>query len=193
MKYVLIISLIFSVITFAETNSTTNQNNVNVSRIVQQQIKNARQKQNNDRIKILPQKSKENILESSISYFEGMNTTILKLIFLLFSSVAAASVVVVKRKKQNEKLSPEKQLKNNIYLIRKEQLIKDENKKLKKVRLKLRKETDFNETEEYKITSKAKNLNISKGELLLAARIKLHEEARMKKLKMQKSKVQRSR
>ncbi|QQS35501.1 MAG: hypothetical protein IPM56_14795 [Ignavibacteriales bacterium] len=103
--------------------------------------------------------------ESGIDY----RVTVLSAAVLL-----AAGVVSFRRIRINRK-SGFKNLKQNINLLREEKIIKSADKKLSRLRTALKKSADTMGDLEKSVSSTAKNLNIAKGELMLAAKIKSFE------------------
>lgn len=85
----------------------------------------------------------------------------------------AAGIVSIRRIKLGRKSL--KGLKNNINLMREEKIIKPADKKLSQLRSKLKKSTEQLGSLDEAVSLTAKNLNIAKGELMLAAKIKSFE------------------
>lgn len=98
-------------------------------------------------------------------------------IALLSSAVLlAAGIVSIRRIKLSRKSL--KGLKNNINLMREEKIVKPADKKLSQLRSKLKKSTEQLGSLDEAVSLTAKNLNIAKGELMLAAKIKSFELAK---------------
>ncbi len=85
----------------------------------------------------------------------------------------AAGIVSIRRIKLSRKSL--KGLKNNINLMREEKIVKPADKKLSQLRSKLKKSTEQLGSLDEAVSLTAKNLNIAKGELMLAAKIKSFE------------------
>lgn len=99
-----------------------------------------------------------------------------KFMLILFVSVAAAAVVIYRRRKTTQKESKDKVLKENIQLIREERLVKQSNPYLNEIRKRLKDGPGRIQLNDIIVTKTARDLKISKGEILLANRIHNHEK-----------------
>jgi hypothetical protein len=99
---------------------------------------------------------------------------------VLFSAAMFLAIVIIirrKRIKKHSKKSPQ-DYKKRIGMIREEKPIRVQNPALSKIRTRLIKKPGYKSLNGNLITSKAKELNISKGEILLLQKIRHHQLAR---------------
>ena len=96
-----------------------------------------------------------------------------QILFLINASFIAAMVVVIRRRKLQLEQLKVSDLKNNIKKLRAEQLGSLSDSKLKKIRTGLFKKNIIIDNNGLNITSLAKKLSISKGEVHLAAKLNL--------------------
>ncbi len=125
---------------------------------------------------------KENILNTTLLNAKkgnkSTNDFMLKFYILGGASIAAFSFVYIRRKFLKLVLKPDKSLKNNIKTIRGENLIKRERPQLKSIRSKLVNSPVILNNHGKSLPSVARELNISQGEIILAAKIKSYELAK---------------
>ncbi|MBU1101662.1 MAG: hypothetical protein KKA84_14780 [Bacteroidetes bacterium] len=98
--------------------------------------------------------------------------------FLLLVTASAIAVVVVyfRRKTSAKKEDKDKILKKNIKLMREERIVKKDNPYLNEIRKRLKDGPGRTQLNDIIITKTARDLKISKGEILLANRIHNHEK-----------------
>lgn len=172
-------------------DTTASADSISLSGIVASQIAAARQKQLNDSVntaqvpvvKQEPAKSEltgiaAGILEKARGFYNANTDLVLKAAFLLSVSLAVFIIVFIRRRRLRPKKKFESTLKNNIRKLREEKIEFSINPDLKMMRKNLVQDPSFNFTSHDSISRTARELNISKGELMLAARIKSHEMAR---------------
>lgn len=97
-----------------------------------------------------------------------------KVAILSGAAVIAIGFISFRRIKFSKKSGVNK-LKKNINLMREEKFVRSTDKKLSQLRSKLRMNAEYFSMKENSVSAKAKGLNISKGELMLAAKIKSFE------------------
>jgi len=90
-------------------------------------------------------------------------------------SFAAFLVVIVRRKKLDTKKTIKRDTKDGIKLIREERVKDKKDSKLSQIRNKLIGSTSAFQLTNDSVSKNARELNIAKGEIYLAARIKSHE------------------
>jgi len=160
--------------------TATLKDTINISNMVQKQIESARQKEIqikkiNAEAAILPlvEENAKSILGlnpmpflSSIYFSKGF--------ILIYASIFIALFIFIKRVK-NKKNDSAQNLKNAINILRNEVAVKKQNKKLEKLRRKIHASNQLSNFGEQEIIKIAKKLQISKGELLLAVKIKSHQ------------------
>jgi hypothetical protein len=117
----------------------------------------------------------------------SMNSTVQRGIIYYFNSIplhykifiaAALSIllmIVLRRALIAVSRRAKKSLREKIAMLREERVISKENKKLKNSRQQLKNSKTIFEASERQISKAAKELDLAKGELLLAARLKLFE------------------
>jgi len=176
-----------------ETVSQLQNNNidsVNISQMVLSQIAAARKKETEKEskpvIKVQAKKVKKagnswtSIFVKLRNNIPLSNDDFMKAVILIAFSVMVFVVVFLRRIKNRLHKSDKKEkssdnLKKNISILREEKPLKIKyKKKLKLIRSKLSKNYSMNPTND-SLTRTARELNIAKGEVLLAARIKAHE------------------
>lgn len=94
----------------------------------------------------------------------------LKLAVLSGAAIAAFGFVSFRRIKLN-KTTGLKTLKKNINLMREEKFVVTANKRISRLRSELRKNPEYLVVKDKSVSKTAKDLNIAKGELMLAAKI----------------------
>ncbi len=160
---------------------------LNISQMVQQQIEDARIKELSrnvfgDRKNIAQDENQKSQLfgsENLLSIISNIPTD--RTFILLFASLLVAVALIINRLRNRPKDSSEK-LKNAINILRSESALKKENyrlnrqgKKLEKLRKKIHASRELKSFGEQDIIKAAKKLQISKGELMLAVKIKSHQ------------------
>ncbi len=158
---------------------------VNISNIVAAQIKQAHKKQLEEQQQkktavvqssnIKPVKAETHSLITLPGFFYKLSDTGIKVLILVFASIIAASVVFIRRKKYSKKFAANQTLKNNIKLLREERIFVKQSPKLSNVRNSLGRSPSLYNNGRESILKIAKELNISQGEIYLAAKIKAHE------------------
>ncbi len=158
---------------------------VNIRQLVAAQIEHARKEQvleksNRKRmVSKVPVNSYNAVDKSLLNNMPGsLNAyykTVLKISFLGFISIIAALIIYFRRRLRVRTAFVNKTFKDNIKLLREEKLFVKNNPKLSKLRNELGSSPEaFNYSKE-RISKTAKDMNISKGEILLAAKIKAHQ------------------
>ncbi len=122
---------------------------------------------------------KAGTIEQSVIALPGILYTFssagIKVVILAFASIIAALVIVLRRKKSSKIFRTRQALKNNIKLLREEKIFIKQNNKLSGIRFKLKNSPTLYGHSKEGLLKAAKSLNISQGEILLAAKIKSHE------------------
>ncbi|MDF1611237.1 hypothetical protein [Stygiobacter electus] len=191
MKKYLIIILFLTLSTFAQTIDTLNfapTDSVDIKAIVQQQIKEAIKKKSYIQQIALPIENKNNSLKIEKANTKNAPTAKVDLFAKIFASLPlqykiylSLSLIIIlfvllRRTLFQLKRKSTKKFKERIVLLREEKIGGSiVNKKKKQIRLKLKDNPITLKQNEKEIALSSKQLNISKGELLLAARLKLLE------------------
>ena len=115
-----------------------------------------------------------NIMEKIGELLAKSNEDMARVVLLGGSTFLVFGTVLIRRIKIKKKSIRRKKLVKNINSIREEKVVVKEDPKLKEVRTKLKSNPEYF-SEENSFDETAKELNISKGELLLAAKIKSYE------------------
>ncbi len=185
MRFWLIIFFIGLIINagFSQDYSEKTSDSVDVRALVQSQVDIAREKEKEDQLKnekindkIAVKENKE--VSNNLSSFEPFSNTIFikSGVIILFAGFIF-SFVLLRRKRSNSKKDFNKIFKENINLIRSEKLMsREEDPALNDLRNRLVK---WEAPTSRSISSKAKALQISKGELILAAKIKSYQLAQI--------------
>ena len=130
----------------------------------------------------IQQTPKENILNTKLIAEEkgtkSSNDFLLKFYILGGAAFAAFSFVFIRRKILNRTKRPDNSIKNNIKTMRNENLIKRDRPQLKSIRSKLVNSPVILNNHGKSLSSVARELNISQGEIILAAKIKSYELAK---------------
>ncbi len=167
--------LIFVVFGAVHPQTPDNSDSVSVKKIVQMQIENALQKKNRTHSEIAANKTNKKIetkllvKPSSLSLLRyTANPLYIKIGIMILASLTVFVWVFLRRRR---KKSGNDRLKENIGLMRREKFIKNIDPQLKEIRTKLclTASTLSNEKE---VTAKARQMNIAKGELMLAMKMK---------------------
>jgi hypothetical protein len=114
------------------------------------------------------------VIEKIREFLYKANKDMARVALLAGSTFLVFGTVLIRRVKIKKKNIRRKKLVKNINSIREEKVVAKDNPKLKNVRTKLKNNPE-NFGEENSFGETAKELNISKGELLLAAKIKSYE------------------
>lgn len=186
MKFLFLFVLISASLLIAQTNSVDSssavslQDSVCISDLVQQQIKYAMEKQSIQTepiINVAAQAEIKQPVNKEIPSFLSSRPLHVKIflagsIVILLAFSFRRTLLVLKKK---SKLA----LKNKIAMLREEKVVTKTNPKLEDARKKLRNSKSIFDASEKHISKVAKELNIAKGELLLASRLKLFEIGKM--------------
>ncbi len=169
----------------ANDSSMSSADSVNISQLVAAQIQQARDRQLSAQAVTaanqtkLPQvktiKTVQAVSGNSPIVFQISYDTMMKILILGSASVMAVLVVFIRRKRYNKKFNAKKSFKDNIKSLREEKLFVKNNPKLSEVRNKLGSSPSIYNYSKEGVSNAARDLNISKGEILLAAKIKAHE------------------
>ena len=111
-------------------------------------------------------------IKTAFSSLEVMNN---KFSILGFATILIFSVVIIRRKILSRQKVNKNSLKENIKLLREEKAVKKFNPKLTGIRNSLIHDSSTFANPKAGISKIAKELNIAKGEILLAAKLKSHE------------------
>ncbi len=157
-----------------------NSDSVNISEMVQKQIESARKKEL-ERSKKTSQASIFPIITKNVKPIKGLSPTSLfssiyfgKIFILLYASILISMFIIIKRLR-NKKNNSSNNLKTAINILRNEVVVKKYDKKLDKLRRKIHSSNELKNFGEQEIISTAKKLKISKGELMLAVKIRSHQ------------------
>ncbi len=169
------------------SNISSNQagsDSINISQIVQQQIDAARKKQLEEQQKAslnVVLKARENKAGGVEYFFANLRKSIplsddlLMKFSILGSAAFLASLFIFMRRFRGRKKSAKTDLKRNIKLLREEKIFSKKDKKLSGLRTKLSGAPSTYELSNRAVARNARDMNIAKGEIYLAARIKSHE------------------
>ncbi len=169
------------------SDSLTSSDSVNISQMVQAQIDAARKKQLEEQQKAslnVVLKAKENKAGGFEYVLANLRKTIplsddlLMKISILSSAAVLTSLFIFIRRFRGRKKSAKTDLKKNIRLLREEKIFSKKDKKLSGLRTKLSGAASTYELSNRAVARNARDMNISKGEIYLAARIKSHEMKR---------------
>jgi hypothetical protein len=182
MKSLLLFVLMSASLMIAQTKSVDSsfvssiQDSICISDLVQQQIKIAREKQSIQTTAIINVAAKAEINQPINKEFIGFFSSLpLHIKIFLSLSIAILFTVLFRRTLLVLKKKSAQALKNKITMLREEKVVVKTNSKLEEARKQLRNSKSIFETSEKHMSKTAKELNISKGELLLASRLKLFE------------------
>ena len=172
-------------------DTTASADSVSLSQIVASQIAAARQKQISDSLEAAKAPAVKTeappaqnigiageLLERARSIYYENTDIVLKTAFLLAVSIVAFIIILLRRRKSRPKELQETSLKKNVRMLREEKMEFNINPELKMMRKRLLHDPSINFTSRDSISRTARELNISKGELMLAASIKSHEMAK---------------
>ncbi|MEG8945576.1 hypothetical protein [Rosettibacter firmus] len=169
-----------------KSTDTITGDSINVKSIVEQQILAAKLKMEQEKLEKNNINNSYEVNVSNVPAFKPKKTLVqlflnlsfeVKLLlifsFFLFLLIAIRRIILKVQKKAKQGL------KNKIKLLREEKVISKVEDKKSKSRRTLIHDLPLNRLTEKNITKKAKELKISKGELMLAARLKYLEYERM--------------
>jgi hypothetical protein len=185
-------------------NISTGADTVNIRQMVIAQIENARKKQIQDSLtaqdtnKVANVPAKAVLISQAVVTLKHDNNSTngnaflayvepfiqivrmptemtIKLAVMGFASIAAFLFVYVRRKKMSVKKTIKRNTKDGIKLIREEKVKDYRDGKLSLIRNKLLNSTSAFLLSKDSVSKNARELNIAKGEIYLAARIKSHE------------------
>lgn len=176
LKFILLLLAISFCYSYGQ-NIIPENNDVNVKSYVDKQIKEAKTK--NDAKKSQTLTVKKNKIEPSFSlsaFLIDYKDSILKGFFLIDASILAALVILWRRRRLKIESLKSELIKNNIDLIREEKIGLKLSKKNDNKKSKLFGKESISIKNGESITKLAKKLSISKGEVHLAAKMKMLAE-----------------
>ncbi|KAF0151664.1 MAG: hypothetical protein FD143_1797 [Ignavibacteria bacterium] len=200
MKTILAILIFVSVLCFAqtiETKETASADSIDLHALVAKQISDAIARQKQDELnpkleekhitletnttqKPVEREQLKPVQAESSPFLSVLTSVPWQYKVFAFASAVLLGLVFTRRIVLSFARSSKKALKKKIGLMREEKIGgSKENPKLAKVRKSLKDNLDMLKQPDAKIGKKAKQLNISKGELLLAARLKLFEVGKL--------------
>lgn len=165
---------------------------IDISDLVKQQIASARQKaltaesappvnnvRKENQTTVIPPQIKTVHKENGRPYLKFLSRFPVSYIIFLVLSALIIGALTFRRFSLFFKKKFKDDLKKKITMIREEKLISKENKKQTKLRKTLTKNPVLNKINEKSITKTARNMNVTQGELILAARLKYLEYGKM--------------
>ncbi|MFA3783864.1 hypothetical protein ABRY23_12455 [Melioribacteraceae bacterium 4301-Me] len=170
-KFLLLLVLVNPILGFSEASNSTDS--IDVKKLVQLEIQKAIQKKSTPHVALkVDNKINENIKQKNIyinkKFSFSANSLNIRIAVMLFAAVAAFLVVYIRRRKRNKPIKSN--LKENIQLIREEKFIRKIDPRLKEIRTKLCL-TASTLSDEREVVTKARQMNIAKGELMLAMKM----------------------
>ncbi len=167
------------------TSTVSKNDSVNIRQLVAAQIENARKAQLVEKsvvkkaaVPVVGSGNKRTgiyFFNNMPGYLNAFYNTILRISYWGIISLLAALLIYLRGRLFLKKSSGKRSIKDNIKLLREEKLFVRKNPKLSKIRKEIgRSPATFNYSNE-RIARTAKDMNIAKGEILLAAKIKAHE------------------
>ena len=182
MKSLFFFVLISASLLMAQSNSADSstavqaQGSVSLSDLVKQQINIAKEKQSVQTTPVVNVTAKEEVIQPVNEEKPGfLASRPLHVKIFLAGSIVILFAFSFRRTLLALKKRSTLTLKNKIALLREEKVIAKTNPKLENARKKLRDNKSIFDVSEKHISKVAKELNVAKGELLLASRIKLFE------------------
>ncbi|MCX6169933.1 MAG: hypothetical protein NTX65_11365 [Ignavibacteriales bacterium] len=174
-------SLLFAQSKSVDSSSTVSlKDGVRISDLVQQQINKAKEKQSIQTVPIVKVVTQSGINQPVNKEIPGFFSSLPLHIKLFFSiSIVILLVITFRRAILAFKKRASQILKNKITMLREEKVVTRTNPKLEEARKKLRNSKSIFDTTDKHISKVAKGLNIAKGELLLASRLKIFEIGKM--------------
>ena len=155
---------------------------VNINEMIQKQIASAQQKQTEQKPKPVVQVKqavKPQVNKAAVKQPETQKSS-MSLNLILFAAGSALILFYFVFRKEIAKIGSKKaKLKNNIKLLREERLIVKTKEKKNNIRTRLVEDTVQMSSKEVSVPVIARERNVSQGEILLAARIKSYEMARV--------------
>lgn len=172
-KIILYLIIGISFVSFAQTNgSSGKKEKVNIKNIVKNEASIAREKElreNKENAVI----NKTTVLDSEANYTLSTNV----IVFIAASLFIILFFLWRGQLPQGRGLSSD--LKKNINLLRQEKLVVEKTGRKKAKRIRLIADSAKNGTKEIALSPRAKEMGVSEGEVLLAARIKSYEMAKV--------------
>ena len=194
MKKLIFIVFCFQISSFAQVADSVNfasTDSINIRAMVEEQILNAMLKQSQPQVSTANEKDVISVPVKEVTHkvengkTNNAEINIFTRLFYriplqykvyLFLSTAILFGLIFRRSLLHFKKASIKKLKNRIALLREEKIGGSiVNPKKRKLRLELKENLSIIKPSEIEIAKTAKQLNISKGELILAARLKLLE------------------
>jgi hypothetical protein len=182
MSLVLLSSLLFAQTTAIDTSANVaQQDSSQINKMVRQQIENAKIKASapgtsnnlNEKIKV-PENNTAQIIQENNLILLIMNQPVHIKIFLVFVVVVLLTIIM-RRTILAMSRRTKQVFKAKIAMIREEKVFIEENPYLKSTREQLKGNKIIFNANEKQISKTAKEMNLAKGELLLAARLNLFE------------------
>lgn len=163
----------------------TAKDSICISDLVQKQIDLAIEKQSlqnapvvtEAKINLVPKVAVPPLVNDPFSNF--IKTLPLHIQIFISASFLILLLLLIRRAVLSVKRRSMRTLKDKISSIRQERVFPKENSKLNEKRRKLKNSKSIFDTTEFHISKLAKKLNIAKGELLLASRLKQYEIGKM--------------
>lgn len=184
------LSLLIVVFSFvglnANSNTTENksaEDSLYISKLVNQQINDAVTKQNQPTKTIsAPAKKKVvlpvPIIENKASMFEGLSSINIKLLIFAISTMMVITFVFFRRRMMSLTTRKISGYKDTIDLLRSERLRVRTGNKMKSIRGNLITFSIADARQEQYVTKKARELNVSREEILLASKLKEHQSVK---------------
>lgn len=157
---------------------------VNISDIVRDQIERAKMKQSAVVIPEVVREAGLDVKNEPVKTEKNKPLSVYASLPIQYQIFIAASILVllilaIRRTLLVMKKKSSRGLKIKIAMLRDEKIVVRTNSKLASIRRKLKGGREILDASEAKISKVAKDLNIAKGELLLASRMKLYELGKM--------------
>ena len=166
-------------------SANSQADSINISQMVAAQIEQARRKQLAEKsqpkaaeTKTLPDNTTQTTANFPSNLPVALNIsfgTMMKISIMGVASVMAVLIIFIRRKRFNKTFRTKRSFKDNIKLLREEKIIAKKYPKLSDVRNKLGNSPSIYNYSKEGISKAARELNISQGEIMLAAKIKAHE------------------
>lgn len=154
----------------AQTDSS-DTDSVNISSLIQSEIDDIKTKENTNKNSSGSQSAQAENKDNSV--FLGLSETILIRLFLLVDVILVAFLFVIwRRRKERINKELKAKFKSNIKKLREERIKGKEDERLKALRKNLQAHPICGNLNDSSVSSQAKKLSISKGEIYLAAKIK---------------------
>jgi hypothetical protein len=163
----LILLLIFAV---SGISNAQNSDSIDIRGMVKKQIQEAQSKDEQIRNLRLQKQSTQKEVNFISEVINESDTYLVRVLILISFATIVFSFVFIRRIKKRNKIV-ENNLKRNIYLLREEKFVKKIDPKVRKIRTNLCMKYSHLDHQR-KIDNTAKKLNIAKGEIILASRLK---------------------